>query len=78
MRLGKSHLWHQRHSDMTLTLGFVARRSTGKPNGVGITERVWGGVKYGKHGKASHMKAKSTKKRSVIYVSSLMDRARIE
>ena len=31
-----------------------------------------------KHEKASHMKAKSTKKRSVIYVSLLMDRARID
>ena len=78
VRLGKSHLWHRRHSDMTLCLGFVARRVCGKLNGIGVNERVWGGVKSVKHGKASHMKAKSTKKRSVIYVSSLMDKARID
>ena len=78
MRLGRSHLWHRRYSDVTVTLGFVACRATGKTNGIGITERVWGGVKSVKQGKASHMNARNTKKRSVIYVSSLMDKARIE
>ena len=78
MRLGRSHLWHRRYSDVTEILGFVARRATGKTNGVGETERVWGGVKSVKQGKASHMNAKNTKKRSVIYVSALMDKARIE
>ena len=78
VRTGRSHVWHRRYSETTITLGFVATRGTGKTNGIGITERVWGGVKNVKQGKALHMNAKNTKKRSVIYVSALMDKARIE
>ena len=77
VRTGRSHVWHRRHSNTTVCLGFTACHAVGKSNGIGITERVWGGVKRVKEGKASHMGAKSTKKRSVIYVSSLMDKARI-
>lgn len=77
VRLGDSKRWHRRYSDMTAVLGFTAMRVTSKPNGIGECERTWRGVKEVKGGKKSHLKPRQTKMRSICYVSSSMERARL-
>lgn len=75
---GRCHLWHEKYSlPHTDVLGFVACRVTSKLNGIGPGERAWGDVKHIKSGKRSHLSAKSTEQRAVIYTSARIDEARI-
>ena len=75
---GRSYLWHEKYSiPYTTVLGFVACRVTSKLCGIGPAERSWGAVKQIKMGKRSHLSGESTEKRSIIYVSSKIEQARI-
>ena len=58
-------------------LGFVACRVTSKLCGIGPAERSWGGVKQIKTGQRSHLSGESTEKRSIIYILSKVEQARI-
>ena len=58
-------------------LGFVACCVTSKLCGIGPAERSWGGVKQIKTGQTSHLSSESTKKRTVIHISSKVEQARI-
>ena len=76
---GRSYLWHEKYSlPYTKVLGFVACRVTSKLCGIGPAERSWGGVKHIKDGKRSHLTGASIEKRAILYISSKMQRARIE
>ena len=75
---GRSHLWHEKYSiPYTTVLGFVACRVTSKLCGIGPSERSWSAVKQIKTGQRSHLSGDSTEKRSIIYVSSKIEQARI-
>ena len=75
---GRSYLWHEKYSiPYTTVLGFVACRVTSKLCGIGPAERSWGAVKQIKTGQRSHLSGESTKKRTIIYVSSKVEQARI-
>ena len=75
---GRSYLWHEKYSiPYTTVLGFVACRVTSKLCGIGPAERSWGAVKQIKTGQRSHLNGQSTEKRSIIYVSSKIEQARI-
>ena len=50
---------------------------TSKLCGIGPAERSWGAVKQIKTGQRSHLSGESTEKRSIIYVSSKIEQARI-
>jgi hypothetical protein len=50
---------------------------TSKLCGIGPAERSWGGVKQIKTGQRSHLSGESTEKRSIIYISSKVEQARI-
>jgi hypothetical protein len=58
-------------------LGFVACCVTSKLCGIGPAERSWGAVKQIKTGQRSHLSGESTEKRSIIYVSSKIEQAKI-
>ena len=76
---GDSYLWHENYSyPYTKVLGYVACRVTSKLCGIGPAERSWGGVKQIKDGKRSHLSAESTEKRSILFVSSKIQQARME
>ncbi len=76
---GHSYLWHEKYSiPYTSALGFVACRITSKLCGIGPAERSWGGVKQVKDGKRSHLSGESTKKRSILLVSSKISQAQIK
>lgn len=62
----------------TTVLGYVACGVTSKLCGIGPAERSWGGMKQVKDGKRSHLSGESTKKQSIIFVSSKIAQARIE
>ena len=75
---GRSYLWHEKYSlPYTSVLGFVACHVTSKLCGIGPAERSWGGVKQIKTGQRSHLSGESTEKRSIIYISSKIEQARI-
>jgi hypothetical protein len=75
---GRSYLWHEKYSiPYTTVLGCVACRVTSKLCGIGPAERSWGAVKQIKTGQRSHLSGESTEKRSIIYVSSKIEQARI-
>jgi len=75
---GTSYLWHEKYSiPYTTVLGYVACRVTSKLCGIGPAERSWGAVKQIKTGQRSHLSGESTEKRSIIYVSSKIEQARI-
>ena len=50
---------------------------TSKLCGIGPAERSWGGVKQIKTWQRSHLSGESTKKRTIIYISSKIEQARI-
>ena len=58
-------------------MGYVACCVTSKLCGIGPAKRSCGGVKQIKDGKRLHLSGKSTEKRSVLYISSKMEHARI-
>ncbi len=75
---GKSYLWHEKYSLLyTVVLKFVGCRVTSKLCGIGPAERSWGGVKQIKDRVRSHMGAKSTEKRSVIYGTAKIQESRM-
>ena len=75
---GRSYLWHEKYSiPYTTVLGFVACCVTSKLCGIGPAERSGGGVKQIKTGQRSHLSGESTEKRSIVYVSSKIEQARI-
>jgi hypothetical protein len=75
---GRSYLWHEKYSiPYTTVLGYVACRVTSKLCGIGPAERSWGAVKQIKTGQRSHLSGELTEKRSIIYVSSKIEQARI-
>jgi hypothetical protein len=74
-----SYLWHEKYSiPYTSVLGFVACCVTSKLCGIGPAERSWGRVKQVKDGKRSHLSGESTKKRSILFVSSKISQAQIK
>jgi hypothetical protein len=50
---------------------------TSKLCGIGAAEKSWGGVKQIKTGQRSHLSVESTEEKSIIYVSSKIEQARI-
>jgi hypothetical protein len=58
-------------------LGFVACRVTSKLCGIGPAKRIWGGVKQIKTRQRSHLSGESTEKRTILYISSKIEQARI-
>ena len=51
---------------------------TSKCLGIGSAERSWGAVKEIKSGQRSHMGAKSTEKRAIIYTTSCIKEEKIK
>ncbi len=75
---GQSYLWHEKYSlPYTVVLGFVGCHVTSKLCGIGPAKRSWGRVKQIKDGVRSHVGAKSTEKRSVIYVTAKIQESRM-
>jgi hypothetical protein len=75
---GKSYLWHEKYSlPYTVVLGYVGHRVTSKLCRIGPAKRSWGGVKQIKDGVRSHPGGESTEKRSVIYITSKIQEARM-
>ncbi len=76
---GYSYLWHEKHSiPYTSVLGIVACHVTSKLCGIGPAKKSWGAVNQVKNGKRSHLSGESTKKRSILFVSSKISQARIK
>jgi hypothetical protein len=73
-----SYLWHEKYSLLyTVVLGFVGCHVTSKLCGIGPAERSWEGVKQIKDGVRSHLGRESTEKRSIIYVTTKIQEARM-
>ncbi len=76
---GRAYLWHEKYSlDYTQVLGFVACCVCSKQCGIGPAKRAWAAVKTIKRDKKSHLGGKSTKKRSVIYITAKQQEARLK
>jgi hypothetical protein len=76
---GRSHLWHEKYSlDYTQVLGYVSCHVCSKQCGIGPAERAWAAVKTFKRDKKSHLGGKSTKKRSVMYITAKQQEARLK
>ena len=62
----------------TRVLGFVACHTTSKTLGVGPYEQNWAAVKNIKTGKRVNLGGESVEKRAVLYVSALINDARVK
>ena len=75
---GKSYLWHEKYSlPYTDVLGFVACSVTSKTLGVGPYERNWAAVKNVKMGKRQNLGGDSVDKRSILYLTALINESRL-